>query len=295
MNEQLKAITIPKQQLEIISYEKDHPYGTSGGKLDRVTAKNLSLKEGDPQIGKALLYVIFNADLKAYLAPKGAAGFRFMADIEEKPSNRPEYPINRQVVQVYDNGEPVSRKKQGGSYGKSPDTIRLEHELAMELEAVRQVGALICAPANVALPIDKEAWQRITAKYWRVVERGLDNYMGEQAGKVSPPLPKAPATVTKPPSAEVADKSDIFKDERTKQQAERGNVSQVDLVRFNDTMEKTGWSMTDVIHWMSTQPVFKGLKTNGTPGAVLSRMNTEQNIALGTEITRRRKEKGLVD
>ena len=187
MNEKPKGTILPKQQLEILKYEGDVPYGQAGKTLDRMTAKNLSLLEGDPLVGKSIRYTIFNPDLKAFLCTK-EVGFRFLADIEERERPGTEYGPDRTINQVYIDGKPVSTKKPGpgGGYGQSPENIRLKGELDLALEAVRrvsiegqtaiaQVGNLLTCP----MTFSGEAWERIMGKYWKAIEQSLDNFLSK--------------------------------------------------------------------------------------------------------------------
>lgn len=189
--ERPKGTTFPKQQLEIVKYEAAVPYGTAGKILDRMNAKNLSLQEGDPLRDKPLRYSIFNADLKNHLAALDV-GARFLADIEERERPDSDYGPDRSIVQVYQNGQPVSVKK-GGGYGKSPEIIRLEHQLALELEGVKrrsiegqtaiaQVGNMLTCPTMIdgeVLGINQDEWVRVLGKYWRAVEKSLDTFLEE--------------------------------------------------------------------------------------------------------------------
>jgi hypothetical protein len=176
---------IPKQQIEIIKYESEIPYGQGGKTLDRIIGKNLSLAEGDPLVGKTLRLTIFNADLKEYLAGKPEA-FRFLADIEER--NRPDsqYGPDRTIVQVYNQAEPVSKKKAAGGGGGGYRGRSLEEDIALEnvkrrsiegQTAVAQVGEWLRNPNAMTNTLTKEQCDRIVAKYWKAVEMGLDNYL----------------------------------------------------------------------------------------------------------------------
>lgn len=197
MTQDKKAVTFPKQQLEVVKYEADISYGTGGKTLDRLTAKNLSLHEGDPLIGKYIRYTVFNNDLRAHIS-KLEVGTRFLADVEERDRPDSEYGPDRNVVQVYQDGKPLSVKKTGGGgYAKSAATIQQEHDLALDLEATKQksaegiaamaqVGKLLSSPTPISgeeLGIDEESWNRIIGKYWQAVEAGLDNYLTPQPQK----------------------------------------------------------------------------------------------------------------
>jgi hypothetical protein len=228
VNERPKGSIYPKQHLEIVQIHEEKAYGTGGKTLLPLNAKNLSLPDGDPLVGKSLKHTIFNPELKEWVKTQ-AVGARFLADIEERERpDKPDYGPDRTIVQIYVQGEPVSKKKGGGSWGKSPEIVRLEHELDLELEGVKrrsiegqtaiaQVGALIAVPGTFEpFGIDKEAWLRILGKYWRAVEKGLDNYLAEpkktQAAK--PPQDTAPKPVQKPQETKLAvDKSaEVSKD-----------------------------------------------------------------------------------
>jgi len=207
---------IPKQQIEIVKYEAQVPYGQGGKTLDRLTGKNLSLAEGDPLIGKTLRLTIFNADLKEYLAGKPVA-FRFLADIEERDRPDTQYGPDRTIVQVYNQGEPVSKKKAGAPGGGGGYRRNVEDDLAVEAvkrrsiegqTSVAQVGAIL----NNDRPLDKEKFlsfgqdtglgipeadlKRIVAKYWKAVERGLDNYLADPPARPAAKLPADSAPKT---------------------------------------------------------------------------------------------------
>lgn len=181
MNDQPKGTIFPKQQLEIVTYEGDVPYAGGMKHLDRMTAKNLSLQHDDPLYGKPIRHTIFNGDLKAALCVL-EVGTRFVADVEERPRPETEYGPDRTIVQVYVDGDPVSKKKPGGGGGyggKSPEIVRLEHALEMERVAVEQVGNVLTCDTPIPgedLGIDEASWKRLLAKYWTAVEKGLDNF-----------------------------------------------------------------------------------------------------------------------
>lgn len=189
MAEQTKPRMIPKQRLEIVNIEIDVPYSQGAKQLDRVQAVNLSLPEGDPLAGKPLRMTIFNAELKPFI--RGKKGI--VADIEERPRDNSDYGPDRTIVQAYDDqGQPVSRK-QGGGGGYQRRS--LEDDLALEAvkrrsiegqTAVAQVGALLTSQTDVnleELALAAEAWARILGKYWKAVERGLDNYLADPPAK----------------------------------------------------------------------------------------------------------------
>lgn len=192
MNDKEKGTVFPKQQLELVQVLEEKSYGTFGKTLLPVMAKNLSLTEEDPLRGKALKYVIFNPTLQAHVKSLDALDSRFLADIEERQRPDTEYGPDRTINQIYVKGEPVSKPgSKGGGYGKSPEIVRLEHELDLELEgvkrrsiegqtAVAQVGVLLTSPTPIPgedLGIDEEGWKRILGKYWQAIEKGLTNYL----------------------------------------------------------------------------------------------------------------------
>jgi len=192
----------PKQQLEIVQVQDPKSYSGGTKTLLPVMAKNLSLAEGDPGFGKSWKYTVFNQDLQDHI--KGLkVGDRRLCDIEEHERPDSEYGPDRNIVQIYVEGKPVSQKKGGGGgYGKSPEMIRLEHELDLVLEGVKrrsiegqtaiaQVGAVLSCPNPIpgeALGIDEEGWFRILDKYWLAVERSLDVFLAEP--KAQEPAPK---------------------------------------------------------------------------------------------------------
>ncbi len=194
MADRPKGTTYPKQQLEIVKYEADVPYGNQGKTLDRMNAKNLSLGEGDPLIGKALRYTIFIGELKTFLRGQGE-GARFLCDVEERERPDSEYGPDRTVVQVYQDGKPVSTKTGGGGGGyrgrNLEDDLVLEGVKRRSIEgqtAIAQVGTVLTSPTPVPgedLGIDEEGWTRILGKYWTAVEKGLDNYLAD------PPITQA--------------------------------------------------------------------------------------------------------
>jgi len=191
----------PKQQLEIVQVQEPKSYSGGAKFLLPVMAKNLSLEEKDPLRGKSLKYTVFNNDLQDHI--KGlAVGTRFLCDLEEHERPDSEYGPDRNIVQVYVNGQPVSKKKGGGGYGKSPEIVRLEHELDLVLEGVKrrsiegqtaiaQVGNVLACPTPIpgeALGIEEEGWFRILGKYWQAVEKSLDVFLAEP--KTQGPAPK---------------------------------------------------------------------------------------------------------
>lgn len=206
MTSQPKGTIFPKQQLEIVQVNEEKTYGAFGKTLLPIMAKNLSLGEGDPLRDKSLKFVVFNPALQAHV--KGlAVGARFLADIEERDRPDTEYGPDRTINQIYDQGQAVSKPgAKAGGYGKSPEIVRLEHDLDLELEgvkrrsiegqtAVAQVGIVLTSPTPIPgedLGIDEESWARILGKYWQAIERGLDNYLVPQLENKTPaPAPKA--------------------------------------------------------------------------------------------------------
>jgi hypothetical protein len=190
MNEPQKPKFIPKQRLEIANVELDVKYAEGTKFLDRIFVQNLSLVEGDPLAGKNIRMTIFRDELKTFVRGKTV----IIADIEEKERPGSQYGPDRTIVQVYDEqGEPVLKKKQGGGGGgyqrrSLEDDITLEMVKRVSIEgqtSIAQVGAAMIA--NVISPnagLTEEDWKRIFEKYWRAVEKGLDNYLAESPLKV---------------------------------------------------------------------------------------------------------------
>jgi hypothetical protein len=174
----------PKQQLEIVQAPTEKPYGTSGKTLVTLNAKNNSLFEGDPLIGKALKYTAFNISLKAYIL-KLKVGTCFLADIEERDRPNSEYGPDRNIIQIYVENKPISVKKgSGGGFRRSlEDDLALEAVKRRSIEgqtAVAQVGNFLTCPTPIEfddLEISKEDWTRILRKYWKAIEKSLDNYL----------------------------------------------------------------------------------------------------------------------
>lgn len=191
MTEKVK-IFAAKQKLEITKYEADIPYSQGTKALDRMNAKNLSLAADDPLFDKPLRYTIFKGDLKTFLRALGE-GSQVVVDFEEMSRPESEYGPDRTIVQAYDHeGKPVSTKQsRTGGGGR----LSLEEELAVEAvkrvsiegqSAISQVGHLLTCSNPVdpeALAIDPEDLRRIVEKYWKAVERGLDNYLAQDAQK----------------------------------------------------------------------------------------------------------------
>jgi len=191
----------PKQQLEIVQVQDPKSYSGGTKTLLPVMAKNLSLAEGESGFGKSWKYTVFNQDLQDHI--KGLkVGDRRICDIEERERPDSEYGPDRNIVQIYVDGQPISKKKGAGGYGKSPEMIRLEHELDLVLEGVKrrsiegqtaiaQVGLALTCPTPIpgeALGIDEEGWFRILGKYWQAVEKSLDVFLAEP--KAQEPAPK---------------------------------------------------------------------------------------------------------
>ena len=198
----------PKQQLQIVQVQDPKPYSGGQKSLLPVMAKNLSLPDGDPLRDKSMKFTVFNQDLQDYI--KGLKiGDRFLSDIEEHERPDSQYGPDRNIVQIYVNGQPVSKKKAGGGYGKSPEIVRLEHELDLVLEGVKrrsiegqtaiaQVGLVLTCPTPVpgeALGIEhEEDWFRILGKYWKAIEKSLDNFLAEGGQKPQDANPAAAKT-----------------------------------------------------------------------------------------------------
>lgn len=225
MNDKPKGTTLSKQNLAITNMEVDVLYSQGKKQLDRLQAVNLSLPEDSPLAGKPLRMTIFNAELKTYVRGKTD----IIADIEERLREDSEYGPDRTIVQVYDEkGQPVSRKQPGGgggNYRRSlEDDLELEGVKRLSIEgqtAIAQVGTVLTCPTPVPgedLGIDEASWKRILAKYWRAVEKGLDNYLAapppSQAAK--PTQAAASKPDQKPPGGQqAAPKSDKVKDQPT--------------------------------------------------------------------------------
>ena len=201
-NERKTGHIFPKQQLEVAQAPAEKGYGTGGKTLVTLNAKNLSLLEGDPLIGRALKYTVFNADLKNYIL-KLEIGARFLCDIEERDRPDSEYGPDRNINQVYVDGNPVSTKKGAGGGGYRGRTI--EEDLILEgvkrrsiegQTAIAQVGLALTCPTPIpgeALGIDDEGWFRILVKYWQAVERSLDNFLADPPKPVQKPQDKPQA------------------------------------------------------------------------------------------------------
>jgi len=190
----------PKQQLEIVQVQESKSYGTAGKTLLPVMAKNLSLAEGEPGFGKSWKYTVFNQDLQDHI--KGLkVGDRRLCDIEERERPDSEFGPDRNIVQIYVDGNPVSQKKGGGAGGgwkgrSLEDDLALEAVKRRSIEgqtAIAQVGLALTCPTPIpaeALGIDSEAWFRILDKYWQAVEKGLDNYLTDPPKPVQKPQDK---------------------------------------------------------------------------------------------------------
>lgn len=202
MNDKPKGRLVPKQKIEITHFELDVPYSQGTKFLDRVQAINLSLADDHALAGKPLRMTIFNQAVKTFIRGKNHA----VVDIEERdrPDN-PEYGPDRTIVQAYDDeGKPVSTKQGGGGgyRGRSlEDDLALEAVKRRSIEgqtSVAQVGAFLAAGNEIAgetLGISPDDWNRIVGKYWKAVERGLDNYLdGPPPQPAKPPQDKPPAS-----------------------------------------------------------------------------------------------------
>jgi hypothetical protein len=202
------------------------------------------LEHGTALVDKPLRFVAFHESLQTFvkgLAPNAI----FSVDYEEKArEDNPDYPPDRTIVQIYKaDGSPVyvdqnrgggfQGKGGGGSYGRTPESVRLEYSLKAQIEnmtrvsiegqtAVAQAGALILAIAQGAkaegIGIDLVAFKRIETKYWQAVEKGLDALIaakplvitappaaaprqaGQQAPATAPAGSSAPAQAPPPPA-----------------------------------------------------------------------------------------------
>lgn len=198
----------PKQQLEIVQVQELKSYAGGAKFLLPVIAKNLSLAEGDPGRGKSWKYTVFNPDLQDYIKPL-AVGARFLCDVEERDRPDSEYGPDRNIVQIYVDGKPVSTKKGGGGGGYRGRS--LEEDLILEgvkrrsiegQTAIAQVGLALTCPTPIpaeALGIGDEGWFRILDKYWQAVEKSLDNFLTDPPEPVQKPQDKQgkPATSEK--------------------------------------------------------------------------------------------------
>lgn len=189
----------PKQQLEIVQVQDPKAYAGGAKFLLPVVAKNLSLAEGDPGRGKSWKYTVFNQDLQDHIKPL-AVGARFLCDIEERDRPDSEYGPDRNIVQIYVDGKPVSTKKGAGGYrGRTlEEDIILENVKRRSIEgqtAIAQVGTVLTCPTPIPgedLGLDEEGWKRILDKYWQAVEKSLDNFLTEPtSGPASEPDQRA--------------------------------------------------------------------------------------------------------
>lgn len=185
MNDKPKGRLIPKQKLEIVNAELDVPYSQGTKFLDRVQAVNLSLADNDPLAGKAVRHTIFNQSVKTFVRGK----IHVLVDIEERDRPDTEYGPDRTIVQAYDEeGKPVSTK-QGGGYRRSlEDDLALEAVKRRSIEgqhSITEVGLWLREPNWRGLDDDRKG--RIVEKYWKAIEKGLDNYLDD------PQKPAAPA------------------------------------------------------------------------------------------------------
>jgi len=191
----------PKQQIEIVQVQDPKPYSGGAKFLLPVMAKNLSLQEGDPGVGKSWKYTVFNQALQDHIKPL-QPGARFLADIEERDRPDSEYGPDRNIVQIYVDGKPVSQKTGGGGYrGRSlEDDLVLENVKRRSIEgqtAIAQVGNVLACPTPIpgeALGIDEEGWFRILGKYWQAIERSLDNFLADPPKPVQKPQDKSQGT-----------------------------------------------------------------------------------------------------
>jgi len=200
----------PKQQLEIVQVQEPKSYSSGTKFLLPVMAKNLSLAEGDPSRGKSWKYTVFNQALQDHIKPL-EVGARFLCDIEERERPDSEYGPDRNIVQIYIDGKPVSTKTGGGGGGgwkgrSLEDDLALEQVKRRSIEGqtmTAQVGAIVLAVVQGAsmegVGIDVETFKRLEGKYWQVVEKGLDNYLA------GPPKTQA-AKTTREPASKPADK-----------------------------------------------------------------------------------------
>ncbi len=192
-----KGHIFPKQQIEIVQVLEPKGYGTAGKELLPVMAKNLSLQEGDPGHGKSWKYTVFNQSLQDHIKPL-EVGARFLCDLEERDRPESEYGPDRNIIQIYVDGKPVSQKKGGaggGWRGRSlEDDLVLENVKRRSIEgqtAIAQVGTVLTCPTPVPgedLGIDEEVWKRILGKYWQAVEKSLDNFLAQP--KAQGPMPE---------------------------------------------------------------------------------------------------------
>lgn len=177
---------IPKRKLEMVKVLEEKGYGSDGKTLQPVMAADHSLPEDSPMWGKPIKFVIFNPTLRTHVTAIEPGKF-FTADYEERERPGSEYGPDRTIVQVYDDkGEPISKKGGNkGSYGKSPDTIKLEYALRAELEKVKHISiegqnALTNLVALLSSPISSEdkywdlAMDTIKAKIERYMANNLD-------------------------------------------------------------------------------------------------------------------------
>ena len=203
---------LSKRNLEIIEVRPEKEFGQDGKKLLPLMARDLSLPQDDPLSGKGIDFVIFISALKDYMTSTPTKVI--IVDYEERPNKNPEYGPNRSIQQIYVNGEPVSRKKQG--WGKSAEIVRLENELkARSIEAtvaVKEIGLLIreaSTNGQVIDPNDKRL-NRIIDKYWQTVELMLDNYTKPPVKRTERPPARQPAKTASPDEGLIKNAGDLL-------------------------------------------------------------------------------------
>lgn len=296
--ERKQGTVYPKQQLEIVKILEEKPYGQSGKSLLPIMAKNLSLPEGDPMKDKYQKHTVFNEELKTYIKPL-EVGARFFADIEEHERPDSEYGPDRNIVQVYVNGEPVSKKKGGGNFGKSPDIVRLEYQLKAVLEAyerrsiegqsaIAQVGNLLITAGKTTaedLGLTDAELKGIKGKYWKAIEKSLDAFLvntspkigSEPAGKpTSAPgkgqdkqgaAPKTDQVSTDPKKSEAVPFKNIGEvlTRATKLKPPVSRKELLDGLKVEDTSQiadlDAAWKVAEEVSWKKHEAASKQTKT----------------------------------
>jgi hypothetical protein len=222
----------PKRKLQIIKIFADKPFGDQGKTLLPIQAKDLSFSEDSPLLDKVLTFNIFNPDLKAYvqaLIPNLGPNTVITVDYSEPiPKEGDDWIPARAITQIYgDDGQPIAARKKQGGFGKSPEIVRLEHELDMNLEntrrvsiegqkAIEQVGEIV--RMEIARPvlsaIEGSDWERVANKYWQAIELMLDRFIESIDGtrqmvksEVQAQLPLE-AKATAPQDAKLAKKNE---------------------------------------------------------------------------------------
>jgi hypothetical protein len=173
----IKIIRQNKQELEIDNVYPEKPYGNANGKLVKFSALNLTSPGIESTLGKPQIFTVFIPELQSHIKVLSAKA-HVIADVQERESQNKEYAPDRVITQIYVNDKPVFFTRTQMRPWQKP--VESQDQRSVEARAAMfEVGSYIrVIDDDVILP---DCIKRCVEKYWRAVERSLDNFLDTPA------------------------------------------------------------------------------------------------------------------